>query len=169
MEDGSEGSRYPGLQIDPHLRQQEWEWRIQRISWVFFYALLAAILLGALGRGPLSQTRLQAPGGGFEMEYERFMRHLSPDLLRVTVRPASDHFRLRFENGYIERVQVEQIVPEPQETVSEEGATVFVFKAAAARPAQVEIYIRPQKIGAIEGRVALDDGPPQAFGHFVYP
>lgn len=169
MEDGSDRSRYPGLQIDPHPRQQAWEWRIQRVSWVLLYALLGAILLGVLGRGPLSETRLQSPDGAFAMEYERFMRHHSPDLLRLTVRPASDRFRIRLAHGYIERVQVERIVPEPQETRSEEGATVFVFEAAAGRPARVEVYVRPQKIGPIEGWVALDDGPPRAFGHFVYP
>lgn len=169
MDDKADRPRYPGLQIGEHTRQQEREWAIQRVSWVFLYALLIAILLGGLGRGPLSHARLQDADSGFGMEYERFMRHRSPDMLLVTARPASGTLRLRMANRYLQEVRLESIVPEPQESVSEPGATVFVFSTAAAGPVQIEFHIRPQKIGTIEGWIAQDGRPWQDFRQFVWP
>ena len=42
---------------------QRLEWRIQRVGWVLWAAIVIAACAGLMGRGPLSATEASAPDG----------------------------------------------------------------------------------------------------------
>ena len=128
---------YPGLEIDEDARQERREWGVQRITWVLLYVLLAATALGLFGNGPLSKTVAGAADGSLSLEYERFMRHRSPDTLRVTATPSGGRLDVAFDRAYLQRISIEQIEPQPERVVAGADATHFIFNADSAQAIEV--------------------------------
>ena len=160
---------YPGLEIDIDPRQQRFEWRLQRIVWLLLTALLIAIMLGVLGQGVLSKTAAMSADGSLRIEYDRFMRHHSPDTLRVTMQAPGETARLSLASDYLQRLDIEKVTPQPAQVISEPGAMSFVFHARPGTRMEAVLHISPDKVGPLEGWVAVDGKPPLSFRQFVYP
>lgn len=162
-------ARYPRLQLDEDLPLQKREWRLQRIAWVFLYTLLAAIILGLLGNGPLSHSFTGTEDGSIVIEYEKFLRHRSPETVRLTVIPSSDTVRLQFSGEYMRRIEIKKIVPEPEQVIPGADASTFVFQAKSARPMQIAFHFQPEKIGRLDGWMGLEGQSRLTLSQFVYP
>jgi hypothetical protein len=159
-----------GLEIDTDDRQQEGEWRMQRVAWTFFTVLLILVSLGLFGRGgPLSDAEVYAADGTFYIEYERFMRNHSPAQLRVTFKAASDTARISVGESYLEHTEMDQITPQPERVIGEAGAHTYVFHTRPNARMQVVFQFMPDDIGLIEGWISLNDHSRQSFDQFVYP
>jgi hypothetical protein len=164
-----EPEQYPGLEMDADHRQQRREWLLQRITPLFLLALLALIALGLFGRGgPISKVEASAYDGSFRIEYDRFVRHHSPDMLRVNMQALSSTVSVKLDSEYLKQVEIERITPQPERVISEDGAVIFVFNARAAAHIYVTFHFVPETIGRLKGWVTVDDKPRRSFDQFVY-
>jgi hypothetical protein len=166
-----EGNKQRSIEMDDDPRQQEIEWVVQRIAWVLLSALLIAVALGLFGRGgPLSKVEAMSEDGRFMVEYDRFLRHDSPDLLRVTVRKAdAPVVRIRMDSRYARSIQIERITPDPEREASADGTVTFLFRTQPDAALEASFYFTPEIHGKLEGWVALDNGARHALSHFIYP
>lgn len=162
-------ARYPGLQLDEDLPLQKREWKLQRIAWAILYALLAAITLGLLGNGPLSHSFKETEDGSIVIEYEKFLRHRSPETVRLTVIPLSDTVWLQLSGEYMRLIEIKKIVPEPEQVIPGEDASTFIFQTEYARPMQIAFHFQPEKIGMLDGWMGLEGPSRLALNQFVYP
>jgi hypothetical protein len=162
-------SRYPGLEIPEDMRQQQREWRMQRVLWPILYAMLLAIAIGFLGKGPVSHAEVGEAGNDLHMKYQRFLRYRAPDKLELEVRAGAETVEITFDKQYVSNIEIEKIMPTPERVVSGADTTVFVFNARGTTRLQAQFYFKPEKIGSLEGRIALKDHAPQSFRQFVYP
>lgn len=165
-----ERDQYPGLEIDVDTRQQRRDWVIERLSWIVLTLLLIGIACGLFGRGgPLSTRTLVSTESGVEMQYERFIRYHSPDVLRMAINVVAPPVRLKIDNAYLRHIQIDNIAPRPAQEISEDGAVTYVFEARPQSSMQVTFYFSPEKFGHLDGWLSVNDGPRYAFSQFVYP
>lgn len=161
--------RTPAFQLDQNMPQVQREWRVQRISWPLLYALLLACMLGLFGQGPLSRTEIASADGRVQVELDRFLRRESPDTVELTLKPGGSSARVRLSSEWAERVDIEQVFPDPEHRVAAADAVTLVFATQPGEPVRVRLRLRAERIGWLHGWVALDDGPRLAFRQFVYP
>lgn len=149
--------------------KQRREWMIQRLFWALLYAAILAIILGAVGRGPLSHIRIGEVGDPLQFEYERFLRYRATEDLRITVHNGSPSTRLLFSKDYFRNIGIQRIMPEPEEVLTTEKAVVLVFTGTPSVTSNITVTISPNKSGRHQGWVAVDNHPPHFFNQFVYP
>lgn len=166
-----EGKTQRSIEMDDDPRQQEIEWVVQRVAWVLLTALLIAVALGLFGRGgPLSKVEAMSEDGRFSVEYDRFLRHDSPDALRVTVRKAGAPLvRIRMDSSYARYIQIERITPEPERETGADGTVTYLFRTRPDAELEASFHFTPEKYGKLEGWIALDNGARHSFTQFVYP
>jgi len=161
--------RYPGLEIEVDMRQQKREWMVQRVCWLLLYALLGAIALGIIGRGPLSSAVLLSEDAALELEYERFLRRDSPDVLQLTLLARSDQVELAIDARYMQKIALQNVSPHPLQVRGGADSMRFLFAAQPGEQLTVVLRFTPEHIGPLHGNVALDGGPSTAFTQFVHP
>lgn len=164
-----EKSRYPGLEIPEDMRQQQREWRMQRVLWPVLYAILLAIAIGFLGKGPVSDAEVGEPDDALHMKYQRFLRYRAPDKLELAVQARTETVEITLDNQYVRNIEIEEIMPTPERVISGAEATTFVFNGRGSATLHAQFYFKPETIGSLEGRIALKDQAPQSFSQFVYP
>jgi hypothetical protein len=164
-----EKTRYPGLEIPEDMRQQQREWRMQRVLWPILYAALLAIAVGFLGKGPVSHAEVGESGDVLHLKYQRFLRYRAPDKLELEVQAKTETVEISLDNRYVRNIEIEKIMPTPERIISGADATVFVFNGRGSTTLHAQFYFKPETIGSLEGTIALKDQPPQSFSQFVYP
>lgn len=167
---GSQVRRVDGLEFDQDLQFQRREWVAERIGWFAIAALLVAALLGAFGTGLLSS----ASSGGelVRIDYERFGRLLAPVKLRVQLSEdasANGVARVWIASQYLDSIELQGIMPEPDATEVLADRVVFAFLIADDGSGAVTFHMRPDRFGVLTGRVGLIDGPELRFWQFIYP
>ena len=160
-------SAWPDLQLCENLPQQRLEWTIQRVAWIFLYALLAAIACGLMGQGPLARARAGSADTA-ELEYQRFRTAKSSTDLTFTLAAVSGEARLHLSGDYLRQVDIKQVSPEPVRTIARPDGLVFVFAVESRQRVQVRLSIEPQSPGLLEGWFAAA-GDKQHFRQFIYP
>jgi hypothetical protein len=97
----------------------------------------------------------------------------SPSSLRVEVAGdavGGEEVELLINRAYLQGVQIEKVVPEPESVRGAENDLLYVFAVAEpGRPLTVSFDLRHNDFGVKGGRVALPDGPALEFGQIVYP
>lgn len=165
-----EGQAPPGLEIDINPRQQEREWIVQRVAVIALGILLVFILLGLFGRGgPLSAVEAEANGGATRIRYERFVRNHSPDKLELAALAHGDEVRVRLDGGYVKRIALRDVTPQPARVVAENDGLVFVFHARPGVELHAAFQFAPDALGPLTGWVQADGAPRQALAQFVFP
>ena len=165
--------RVGDLEIDQDLDFQRREWAAQRIGWGAMLLVVLGALAGVFGRGPLAKAAAGDEGGPLRLEYERITRKRSPAALKVRLAPnlATDStVRVWLDRNYVEGIELERVVPEPEHVETAGDRVVFVFRVAdPAQPAEIIFHIQPERPWIQSGRIGLASGPPLAFSQFVFP
>jgi hypothetical protein len=165
------------IEIEQDRKHLEREWRFQRVGWVLLLLIVLAALSGLLGRGPLARARSGPANAPVRLEYERIVRHGSPTVLTVLLSPEANRektVRLWIERGYLEAVEIERIVPEPeQQEVTEQGGIPGILYSIrlmrSGQPARVCLYIKPDHYGLQRGKIGLSERPAVSFEQWVLP
>jgi hypothetical protein len=127
--------------------------------------------IGLLGAGPLSHT--EAAAGPLTLEYERFLRKLSPTVfhLRVDTSAAVDQrIGVWLDQAVVEKFDIEHIIPEPVDTEAGAGRIVYYFGIAESDPfAEIIFDLQPTEPGMSHSRLGVVDGPEIVFDQFIYP
>jgi hypothetical protein len=165
--------RVGSLEIAQDIDFQRREWRAQRIGWVVMALLVLAAMAGLTGNGVLARATAGGPADPIRLEYARFDRMQSPSSLRVEVAGdavGGEVVELLIDRAYLQGVQIEKVVPEPESVRGAENDLLYVFAVAEpGRPLTVSFDLRHNDFGVKGGRVALPDGPALEFGQIVYP
>lgn len=158
-------------QINQDLPFQRRTWQVERVGWFGMGLLLAAGLAGAFGSGWLSSAA-GSGAGGLEIRYERFQRHLVPSLLEIRTTPgaAGESTALRLGGDFVDRVQIDAMLPQPdQARLSREGLDLRWPAAGPGAPVILRIRFTPRSVGRLDGEIGPRGGTPVRFTVFVYP
>ncbi len=169
----SELQRVGRLEVGQDLDFQRREWLVERVGWAAMALLILAGLLGLLGGGPLARATAGDRGGPVWLEYDRFERYRSPATLRLHLSARQwpeGRARVRLSREYLEGVQVERVVPEPESIEAGPDWFTYVLRVTdPTRPPAVTFDVKPERLWRLEGRIGLADGPELRFGQLVYP
>lgn len=165
--------RVKDLEIDQDLQFQRRAWVVQRIGWIAMVLIILAGLAGLFGNGPLSTTIKRSADGVVRIEYDRFDRFDSPTALKIFTRPEAargDELRIHLSRDYMQGVQIQRVVPEPEHTELDNGGITYVFRLA--RPAQeaaVVFHFKMDIVGPLSGQLRAGNAEPLTINQFVYP
>jgi len=147
-------------------------WAAERFALLALGLLVAAGLLGALGRGGwLSETETQTADGSLRLRYQRVQRLLTSSSVEVSAlaRPADGVVELRLGRELLEGWQIRTVLPPPAASRGEAGTLVLRFPAGDA-PAPVAILeVEPERAGLRTITVGAGDGPPARLRVLVWP
>jgi hypothetical protein len=169
----SDLKRISGLDINQDMDFQWREWRAHRIAWVFFAAIVLAGFLGLLGQGPLSKGRIGEPNAPLALAYERIDRMRAPTAMTLILGPGAatgGSVRIALSRDFMDRISVEEAVPEPAEVQT--GAQEVVYTFEVEDPAQataIRLDFDYEQAGLARGAVRLEGGPRLEFEVFVWP
>lgn len=138
--------RPDGLQLDePRARQRSY-WRIQRIAWWCFGAIMILAVLGLTGSGGVfSKQTVQFAHA--RAEVPRVSRWEGSDDMAITFDNPAPRHEIRISQPFFDRFQVERIQPEPDQSRLAEGAQVMTFPTNGPAPHQVKIGLRAMHFG----------------------
>jgi hypothetical protein len=134
--------------------------------------LVAAALAGLFGGGALGEASVASADGSLRVDYPRFWRARSPDIVKLDFTPAgSGVARIWLDRQYVrDDVSVEDISPPPQRVALGGDRIVYEFDLAdAARPVSVALRVRAEHGGALRGRVGIEGGAALELRQFVFP
>jgi hypothetical protein len=159
------------LERDRDLRFQRREWTVQRAGWLVMMAIVLAALSGLFGSGPLSAATAEVES--LHLQYSRFERRHAPTKLEVSVASSAvsqDQVEVWFSVGYLARIQITSIVPEPEEVSETDDRVIYRFNIDdRTRAPRILMSLEHDEPGLTTGRMGLIDGPELAFWQVVYP
>lgn len=161
------------LEIEVAPGFQRASWRVERIAWCVFGALVVLALLGLLGGAGLLANG-SARQGDAAVEFGRFERMQSPATLVVRgLTDASGALRVQIPMSYIHEASVESITPAPASArVLADGIVEYVFDGVPGippgTPMQVEWRMAFDTPGVKRAEVRVN-GAALSFRQFVYP
>jgi hypothetical protein len=152
---------------------QKVEWRIQRIGWFIWAAILLAGLAGLLGPGPLSNAEATTPGGDLTVAYDRFLHYHQPAILEVELHEndsPSKTTQLAISQTLLDRIEIHRIEPEPERhELASDGAIYSFPRADDAKHAKILFHVEYERPGKSVGSIGLAGREPVFFNQFVYP
>jgi hypothetical protein len=163
----------PELQIDADLAYQERTWRVQRIGWGVFAALIVAGLAGLFGAGPLSTTTLGSPAEGLQVTFNRFARLHAPTTfeIRADRRLArEDEIAIALSGDAVRGLELSSIMPPADGTSVTPEGVVLRFRADS-RPGELTIMLhaKPQQMGRLSSQIGVASGPAHTIRQWIYP
>jgi hypothetical protein len=131
-------------------------------------------LLGLLGSGPLSHATLSTSAQSLQLEYDRLIRLHAPNRLRIRAVPTEDTkqktVQVQVSDDYLERFQILQISPPPEQTILQSNAHLYSFPVTSSKqPISIIIDLEADQMGQTDGTIALDLETMLQFGQWVYP
>ncbi len=161
------------LELDEDLRFQRRQWQLERVAWLGMAGLVAYSLAGGLGGGgPLSSTNTVSADGSVRVHYERFARQLTPNSVEITIRQPPDGrpAQIHLSGDYLNAVTVRSTIPQLDTGTAAENGYLFAFKRLpGVVETKVALQLEPQKIGSVEGWLAVNNGERLAIKQFVFP
>jgi len=126
--------------------QRKW-WRFERAIWVLFILIIALDCMGAFGRGPLANARIESTDHAVEADYERIERTGTPSMMTVKVREtAPDPIELFVSDSAVSGLGLRRVIPAPETTTVGSGGFTYRF-AIASLPAVVRFEFEPVGAG----------------------
>jgi hypothetical protein len=164
--------RAPDIQLDTDMRFQRREWGVQRVGWVVMVGILVLAVLGFLGGpGLMSATHWGEQGSGIRVEGRRVERHHRPTELDVRIAEKAikeGRVELWVDSEFLEKMQVERIVPEPVEMRREGTRAVMVLALKGSDPL-VRFHMEPEGVGKAFGRMGIVGGDEVEVRQWVLP
>jgi hypothetical protein len=162
-----------GPDLNQDLPFQYRTWRIQRIAWGAIALILLCAVLGLFGHGPLSRATIRDPSLPLSLNYDRFGRYQSALILRVHVHERAanqDIVRIWLSYDYLSKIEIKQIVPEPEGAETSPTGMIYLFRLAQPEQrSDVIVNLEMEAIGFIEGRIGLDESHALTFLQWTYP
>lgn len=160
------------LDIGQDIEFQYREWSVQRAAWLVGAVLLIAGTLGLFGGGPLSHAAVTS--GPLTVDYDRFVRQRAPMQMTLRIDASAvndDAVTVRIDRTYLDKVDVEHVLPEPDTVAAAGDGAVYRFAVTAgtASPVEVTFDLEPAEPGMAEGRISLDSGSSVDLTQFIYP
>jgi hypothetical protein len=149
--------------------------RIERCAFALLVLFVIAALLGLFGDGPLSATSASSADGQVRIDYQRFHRRITPQVLDITfpVPAGTDSVELIFNGEYLRAVQITETFPQPLESsFGQSGGKLRFSTAGASQEVSVRVYLRAQRAGWLDGRLTISRSGRSSevrFGQLVYP
>lgn len=138
--------RPDGLQLDEPRERQRRFWRIQRVAWWVFGALMLLAILGMTGSGGVFHKQT-IHFANARVELPRVSRwEGSDDMAVIFDNPAGSH-EIRITQPFFDRFQVERIQPEPDQTRLADGAQSMIFPTSGPAPHAVNFAVRAMHFG----------------------
>lgn len=167
------------LQLVRDPKFQRVEWLLQRVGWGLLSAVVLMGLAGLLGKGPLSDATAASPDRGVRVEYSRFLRWGDRTEVTLFVQPSvavgSGSLELSLPAEYVDRMQVETIYPQPNETRITSHRRHYLFATGSDRrdqskgPLQITLQLDPGRVGSHKADLRINDQPAVWISQFVYP
>jgi hypothetical protein len=161
------------IDLKDDLKFQRAEWRVQRVGWILWAAILAAGFIGLLGPGPLSASRDADAGGNFSVNYDRFLHYHHPTQLRVNLGdslPASTELELTLSQEYLDGLQIRRVEPEPVRSSIGKRGVVYTFSRTEAADAGVIVFhLEFHRIGLSRGQIGINGRDSMMLDQFIYP
>ncbi|MEI2784358.1 MAG: hypothetical protein V9E82_01450 [Candidatus Nanopelagicales bacterium] len=136
-----------GLQLDENVTFRRREWRVERIGWLLVTAVFVVALVGGFGYGPVSSVEVMA--GDADVQYTRIVHRENDDDLRVN----GPGTTIRLTGDWVQAVDIEQVVPEPESMAADADSMTMEFAKAGLH---VNISYRAQQLGPLTGAVHLE-------------
>lgn len=166
-------ARVGDLEIDQDMDHERRAWAVRKAAWIAIALLILGAMAGLLGSGPLSRSEAGRRGGPLFLEFQRFGRFTAPDELIVHLGPGAARgreARIWVSRPFLEEMEIESLVPEPDRVEAGPDRYVFVFPLVRpGAPSAFTFHLQAQTIGPLPGRVGLDGGPELSFQQFIYP
>lgn len=160
------------LEIVEDVKFQKQEWTFERIGWIGMALLILLGLLGLFGDGPISRATQTSPGG-LKVTYERFERQTSPSNMQLEFpQEAVQNGQLRWwiNRDYVERVQIDGIIPNPEQVETTADRIIYTVNAQdATGPIRIKLNISAEESGNLAGEVGWLDGDSLQFSQFIFP
>lgn len=169
----SSPARVGDLEINQNLHVQRQTWLLQRIGWGGMALIVLAALSGVFGSGPLARTETTDDQQTFRLLYDRFGRYEGELVLQLVLSPEAtetDRVTVEIDRPYWTSHAVEQIIPEP--LISSIGINGFRYTFeihSPSIPAVIVFRLRPKYLGALDGRILINDVGPLRFNQFMFP
>lgn len=161
------------LDLEQDLRFQRREWRLQRVGWFLWIALLAAGLAGLIGPGPLSSHYVATSDGRLAAEYDQFVHRHYPTEIRLTLQPEGredESLRLQVSQTLLERIRISRIEPQPTSAELTADGVWYEFACTpGAERVNAVFHIEHDAIGRGAGQLRLAGGQPLNASFLVYP
>jgi hypothetical protein len=165
--------RVGDLEINQNLDVQRTTWTLQRIGWGGMALIVLAALSGMFGSGPLATTEVTDERGTFRLLYDRFGRYESESVLRLVLNPETTkthRVTVEIDRAYWTSHAVEQITPEPLLSGIGIDGFLYTFETdAPSAPTVIVFRLRPKYLGAMDGRIRVNETVPLQFHQFMYP
>lgn len=149
--------------------------RIERFAFGLLVLFIVGALLGLFGDGPLSRTTATSADGQVKIEYQRFCRRVTPQLLDITfpVPVGVESIELTINDEYLRGVQITETFPQPVESSHGQASGKLRFRPVGnSESMSVRVHLRAQEAGLLNARLQV--GPPGKraevkFRQIVYP
>ena len=77
--------------------------------------------------------------------------------------------RLDFDRRWLDGVEIERIVPEPESSDAGFAATGFTFRVERGAPARVHVDLKHRRMGSRGGSIAVPGGGTVTLSQWIYP
>jgi hypothetical protein len=141
---------------------------MEQVTLIVLLLIMAAMVAGLFGDGPLSQTRVLTPSAGVEVSYERFARFGATMRTSINVSCRGPSTAIVLSARYLESIQVENIVPEPAAVRAVADGVEYVFAHTPGTRVRIHFAMHAIERGDIEGALTTG-GERAAWRHFIYP
>ena len=159
------------IEVDQDLDHARSLWRVQRVRWGVMLLIMVGAALGLFGHGPLADA--QARAEGLTLVYDRFARHGATSSLEAEVEPQAlrgDTLTLWMTRSYLDRAELESVIPEPERVGARGDVVVFTFVMTdRSRPTRITFNLRPDAYGSEHVRAGIEGGESVSFRQFIYP
>lgn len=151
--------RHGDLEIEESMQTQYRLWKVQRVVRAVAVILILCALAGVFGGGPLSHH--VASDKNWAVSYERFSYFDTPQTYEITLNEevAMDgKARVWLDLSLMDRIEIENVRPEPSSTKLDIGRTVFEFDLLPGGGTR-KIYIsyRAKKAGILIARMGIGE------------
>jgi hypothetical protein len=148
----AELQRIGDLEIEDDRTFRRRDWTFERWGMAIGAILLAAVVAGFTGSGPMAKGR--ASEGALSVEFDRFCRRETPTsfLIRAT---GSDGplIALSIAHSPADLFQIEEINPVPEAVIAGDTETRYVFRTASTKAVEIRIYLKPLQWGKATTRI----------------
>ncbi|HET6527945.1 MAG TPA: hypothetical protein VFG39_04265 [Balneolaceae bacterium] len=121
------------------------EWKVQRAFQVLMLLFLAAGLMGLFGKGVLSKKTISHEG--LDIEYQQYVRVKTPTKLSIYLKNPLDTTVISFNSDYLRDVRIDQMMPQPIASGTENNRSFFTFNTTSA--GLITFYIFPEHMGPL--------------------